>query len=112
MAANALGPALAELGHGDHLVAVLQGVPPHHLGAAQAPDPHLDQTQDVRHVGHVPERVGVGHGRPMDERHVVQMGVEMDDVQRLGEGTDHGEGDGVVATQDDGRAHLGSAPGR
>jgi hypothetical protein len=62
---------------------------------------HLNQPLDVRHMGDVSEGVGVRHRRAVDEGHVVEVRVEMDDVERVTESPDDGVRDGMVAPQHD-----------
>jgi hypothetical protein len=80
---EAPGGHVPELLHGHDAVPVPQRVVHHHLGVPEAPDPDLAEAPDVRHPGDVTERVAVGQLEPVDEREVVEVGVEVDDVERL-----------------------------
>jgi hypothetical protein len=55
----------------------------------------------VGQAGNVAEGVGVRVLKPVDERCVVQVGVEVHDVERLAESPHDGKADGVVAADDD-----------
>ena len=93
----------AELRHGDDAVAVAEHVLDLFAAVAQAADADLRQALDVGHRGDVAEGVAVGVAQPVHERCVVGVCVEVQHVQRAGEGAHHRVGDRVVAAQHDGQ---------
>ena len=105
VAGNAVDEAsrrdVPELVHGHDAVPVPQRVVHHHLGVPEAPDPDLAEAPDVRHPGDVTERVAVRQLEPVDEREVVEVGVEVDDLEGLPVRPHDGVRDAVVAPQDD-----------
>ena len=82
-----LGDALradgAELAHRHDAIPVADRVADFRLGAAKAADSHLRKAQHVPHWSDVAKRVNVGEAQIVDERRVVDMRVEVDNVQRL-----------------------------
>ena len=73
----------------------------HHPGVPEAPDPDLGEAPHVGHPRDVPERVAVRQLEPVDERQVVEVRVEVDDVERLGVRADDRVRDAVVAAEHD-----------
>jgi len=80
-ASDRLGTHLSKAFHCDDVVAVGHGVLPHLSRVAEATDADLDETLDVAHVRDVSKRVLVRHGGAVDERHVVEVRVEVNDVE-------------------------------
>ena len=98
---EAAGPDVPELLHRHDAVPVPQRVVHHHPGVPEAPDPHLREAPHVGHPRDVPEGMAVRQLEPMDEREVVEMRVEVDDVQRLRVRAHDRIRDAVVAAQHD-----------
>ena len=102
------GTPLPETGHGDDVVSVGMGIAVHFFRRPEAPDADLGERLDVGQVRDVPEGVGIGHGRPVHEGHVVEVRVEVHNVERLLEGPHDGVRDGMVTAQH----HRGGSGGQ
>ena len=80
---NAVRPDIVELAYRHHPVAVIDRVTDFRFDAAEAPDPDLGEAQHMLHRSDVTKRMDVGEAQIVDERRIVDVGVEVDDVQRL-----------------------------
>ena len=100
---------VVELAHRHHPVAVVGRVLDFCLDAPQATDSDLGKAQHMRHRSDVAERVGVGEAEIVDERRIVDVGIEVDDVQRLLVlvSLDDRVGDGVVTAEHHRQCPLG-----
>src|SRR5262249_29913853 len=98
---DALRAVAAQGGDGDDVVAARPRGGHVGLARPEAPDGPLDDVVAVAELGHVPDRIAVGPLHTVDERPVVQVGVEVDDVEPLAVRPHHRVGDGVVAADDD-----------
>ena len=95
------GGDVPELLHAHDAVPVGERVVHHHAGVPEASDPHLREAAHVGHARDVPEGVAVRQLEPVDEREVVEVRVEVDDVKGLGERPDDRVRDAVVASEHD-----------